>query len=44
MADKDFKDLLGEALMTNYEQTLDSAGSDHVFSDGFEKEMDKLIK
>lgn len=43
MSEEAFRYLLGEALMADYGQVLERADDSHIFSDNFERKMDKLI-
>lgn len=44
MANDKFKKAISEALCEEYSESIPKNNSDHVFSDSFNKKMDKLIK
>ncbi len=44
MTEKEYKQCIAQALCSEYESMLCGITSEHTFSHGFEKQMDKLIK
>ena len=44
MTEKEYKQCISQALCPEYDQMVSDVSSEHTFSPGFEKQMNKLIK